>query len=138
MAKRLFKSTDRKLFGVAGGVAEYFDIDATLVRVGFVVLCFICPLAIVAYLAMAVLMPSSLTVPPVLTSGQTSDSAAENWGDREGNRGRGKLHGWAIVGLGVLIALSIFSVFSLDNWWLIVAVLIGVGVVLLTLRSRAT
>ena len=39
MTKRLVKSTDKKLFGVAGGVAEYFDIDPTLVRVGFVVLC---------------------------------------------------------------------------------------------------
>ena len=39
MTKRLVKSTNKKLFGVAGGVAEYFDIDPTLVRVGFVVLC---------------------------------------------------------------------------------------------------
>ncbi|MCH8108410.1 MAG: PspC domain-containing protein, partial [Chloroflexi bacterium] len=39
MTKRLVKSTDKKLFGVAGGVAEYFDIDPILVRVGFVVLC---------------------------------------------------------------------------------------------------
>ena len=32
MAKRLVKSQDKKLFGVAGGVAEYFDIDPTIVR----------------------------------------------------------------------------------------------------------
>ena len=37
MAKRLVKSTDKKLFGVAGGLAEYFNIDPTIVRVGFVV-----------------------------------------------------------------------------------------------------
>ena len=59
MPKRLVKSTDKKLFGVAGGVAEYFDIDATLVRVGFVVLC-ICFffMGLVAYVALAILMPS--------------------------------------------------------------------------------
>ena len=27
MARRLVKSRDKKLFGVAGGVAEYFDLD---------------------------------------------------------------------------------------------------------------
>ena len=33
--KKLFRSsTDRKICGVCGGVAEYFDIDSTLVRLG--------------------------------------------------------------------------------------------------------
>lgn len=60
MAKRLAKSHDRKLFGVAGGVGEYFDIDPTLVRVGFVALCF-CFLFLgpVAYVALAILMPAA-------------------------------------------------------------------------------
>ena len=46
-------------FGVAGGVAEYFDIEPNLVRVGFVVLG-VCSLlvAVVAYLGLAVVMPS--------------------------------------------------------------------------------
>ena len=60
MAKRLTKSANKKLFGVAGGVADYFNIDPTLVRIGFVAVFFVvCPLAFVAYLAMAVLMPSA-------------------------------------------------------------------------------
>ena len=50
MARRLVKSKDRKLFGVAGGVAEYFDIDPTIVRVGFAVLCFVLsPLVLIGY-----------------------------------------------------------------------------------------
>lgn len=66
MRKRLVKSTNRKLWGVAGGLAEYFDVDPTLVRVGFVVLCFICALAgIVGYVALAVLMPSPAIARPV-------------------------------------------------------------------------
>ena len=59
MAKRLVKSTDRKLFGVAGGVAEYFDLDPTLVRVGFVVLCFcFAGIGLAAYAALAIFMPA--------------------------------------------------------------------------------
>lgn len=33
MDKRLTRSDDRKLFGVCAGIAEYFDIDPTLIRV---------------------------------------------------------------------------------------------------------
>jgi phage shock protein C len=35
--KRLTKSRDRKLSGVLGGLAEYFEVDPTLVRLLFVV-----------------------------------------------------------------------------------------------------
>ena len=39
MSKKLYRSTtDRKLTGVLGGVAEYFGMDATLIRIIFVLL----------------------------------------------------------------------------------------------------
>ena len=68
MAKRLVRSTNKKLFGVAGGLAEHFNIDPTLVRVGFVVACIFCFfLGLVAYLALAIIMPSAPLEP---SSGQ--------------------------------------------------------------------
>jgi len=34
MAKKLYRSrTERKIWGICGGLAEYFDIDPTIVRV---------------------------------------------------------------------------------------------------------
>ena len=37
--KKLYRSmTDKKLCGVCGGIAEYFDWDPTLVRVGYLFL----------------------------------------------------------------------------------------------------
>ena len=36
--KKLKKSADSKLFGVCGGIAEYLDIDPSIVRIGTVVL----------------------------------------------------------------------------------------------------
>jgi phage shock protein PspC (stress-responsive transcriptional regulator) len=47
----------RMLAGVAVGLADYFDIDATLVRVGFVVLSFLGGLAVPLYLAGWLLIP---------------------------------------------------------------------------------
>lgn len=36
--KRLYKSRDRMFGGVLGGIAEYFGVDPTVVRLAFIVL----------------------------------------------------------------------------------------------------
>ena len=59
MGKKLFKSnTDRKVCGVCGGIAEYFNIDPTLVRLGWalVTLC-TAGIGIIGYIVCAVIMP---------------------------------------------------------------------------------
>lgn len=38
MTRRLFRSGDRMLGGVCAGLAEYFDLDPTLVRIAYIVL----------------------------------------------------------------------------------------------------
>ena len=59
--KRLLRSrTDRKLTGVCGGLAEYFDIDANLIRVGVVLTTLFTGGAVaVGYLIAAILIPES-------------------------------------------------------------------------------
>jgi phage shock protein C len=57
---RLRRSTKRRMVGgVAGGIAERFDIDANIVRVVFVVLTVAYGLGVAIYLAMWVLIPQS-------------------------------------------------------------------------------
>lgn len=61
MNKRLTKSRDKKIAGVCGGLAEYFDIDPTLVRVGYVIFS-MCPLGfpgIFAYIILMFIMPEN-------------------------------------------------------------------------------
>ena len=56
--KKLYKSsTDKKLAGVCGGIAEYFDIDSTLVRLGWVVFCALGGSGVLAYIIAALVMP---------------------------------------------------------------------------------
>lgn len=58
MKKRLTRSkTDRKILGVCGGIAEYFDIDSTLVRVGWILMTLFHGLGVLAYLICALAMP---------------------------------------------------------------------------------
>ena len=56
--KKLYKSsTDKKLAGVRGGIAEYFNIDSTLVRLGWVVFCALGGSGLLAYIIAALIMP---------------------------------------------------------------------------------
>ena len=57
--KRLHKSTvDKKICGVCGGLAEYFDFDPTLVRLGVVLLsCLSLGTGLIGYIAAALVMP---------------------------------------------------------------------------------
>lgn len=56
--KRFYRSYDRMLGGVCGGIAEYFDIDPTLVRLAYVVLTFGTAFSgIIVYLLLWLIMP---------------------------------------------------------------------------------
>ena len=58
MAK-LVKSKNRSLFGVCGGIAQWGDIDVTLVRIGFVLGdIFSGSLVFWAYLLLAIILPN--------------------------------------------------------------------------------
>lgn len=52
MKKKLYRSPENKVIaGVCGGIAEYFDIDPTLVRLAWVLFC------VLAYLVAALIIP---------------------------------------------------------------------------------
>ncbi|MBR0031039.1 MAG: PspC domain-containing protein [Treponema sp.] len=57
MAKPFHKSSQRKLCGVCGGIAEYFDLDPTLVRALWIVLIIFGGTGILLYIVLAILMP---------------------------------------------------------------------------------
>jgi phage shock protein PspC (stress-responsive transcriptional regulator) len=56
--RKLYRSrTNRKLAGVCGGLADYFNVDATLIRVLFVVLTLLGGAGPLLYLAMWIIVP---------------------------------------------------------------------------------
>jgi len=63
-SKRLYRSTSdspagRHLAGVCGGIAEYLEIDPTLVRLAFVVLTLMGGPGVVIYIIMALVVPEA-------------------------------------------------------------------------------
>lgn len=62
MKKRLYKSPDnKKICGVCGGIAEYFDIDSTIVRLALVAFTLLGGSGILAYIVAAIVMPEKNT-----------------------------------------------------------------------------
>lgn len=56
--KKLYRSsTDYKLAGVCGGIAEYFNIDSTLVRLGWILFSVMGGAGLLAYIIAAIIMP---------------------------------------------------------------------------------
>ncbi len=61
--KKIYKIEEgKKIFGVCGGVAEYFGVDPTLVRVIWAVLCLAYGIAFVVYLICAFAFPKKSEV----------------------------------------------------------------------------
>ncbi|HEY2957964.1 MAG TPA: PspC domain-containing protein [Actinomycetota bacterium] len=57
--RKLYRSrTDRKIAGVCGGLASYFNVDPTLIRVLFVVLAVVGGSGIILYLALWLIVPN--------------------------------------------------------------------------------
>ncbi len=58
MKKRIYKSkSDKKLCGVCAGIAKYFDIDPTLIRLAWVVFTLLGGSGILAYIIAAIIIP---------------------------------------------------------------------------------
>ena len=65
MERKLYRSrTDKKLLGVLGGFAKYFNIDATVLRIIYVLLSlFVLGCPIIIYLIVALIIPEEPETP---------------------------------------------------------------------------
>lgn len=58
MKKRLYKINKGKMIdGVCGGIAEYFNVDPTIIRLAWVLFCACGGSGILAYIVCAVIIP---------------------------------------------------------------------------------
>lgn len=61
MKKRLHKSsTDKKVCGVCGGIANYFDVDPTVIRLIWVIFTLVGGSGLIAYIIAAIIMPDEM------------------------------------------------------------------------------
>lgn len=59
MRKRLYRSiTDRKVAGVCGGIADYFGVDTTLVRLAWLIAIFSAGSGLIVYILAVIIIPN--------------------------------------------------------------------------------
>lgn len=139
--KKLYRSrTDRVFFGVCGGLAEYFDIDVTLVRLVAVIISIWGGVGVVAYIIGALVIPEE----PVKGGDKMAkenkkedfskkmESAAQQVKNEiEKNPTKGQwIGGLILIALGVLFLVNQF-VPSLDfgKMWPVILIVIGASII---------
>lgn len=79
--RRLYRSrNERRLAGVAGGIAEYLNWDPTVVRVAWVISVFFMGMGLLLYIILAFVMPLEpipATAMPASSSGPVPTSAPQ-------------------------------------------------------------
>ncbi len=63
MRRLQLSKTDKKIFGVCGGIGETYDIDPTLIRLGLVFLCLATAIipVVLTYIIAWIIIPEKLT-----------------------------------------------------------------------------
>jgi phage shock protein C len=141
MNRRLYRCRhDRRLAGVAGGVAEFFDLDPTLVRLVWVVSIFFGGIGLFLYIAMAIIVPlEPIPADAAAEAATGATGATEPEGHRHAPRPDGR---WTtIVGLGLILfgTMAFVDRFlpALDvKHFVVPAAAIGIGVILIANAIR--
>ena len=145
-AHRLHRSSDDKIFvGIAGGMAEYFDIDPVFVRLAWALVAVLSGgVAIIVYLAMAFIVPSQQTDADHSEPSSTDEDAADEFEPaREGERRTRRTRTAFIAGI-MLIVVGFLFLFSNLGWfgnirweivWPVAMIVIGLAVLVSRLRG---
>ncbi len=158
MAKRLYKSrSDRMLSGVSGGIAEYFDVDPTIVRAVWLIGSFATAgVGVVVYVALAIIVPEPVADstarsadasevrdsedPAPYEAGEPAESRDERRrAGRRRHRREGSIIGGAIlIVLGVLFLASNFDLLYWFDWrfWPVFLILFGALLVVRRMNER--
>jgi len=146
--KRLYRSqTDKMIFGVCGGLGEYFVMDSTIFRALFVILAFFNGIGIFLYILMAIIVPIKPSVNSTRQEKSNVEQIADEAGKKieevtgeikqksEGEPGKKNMLGFVVVVLGlVLLAGQYFPQYLRWMTWQTVGslLLIYIGVYLIS------
>ncbi|RKD29150.1 PspC domain-containing protein [Thermohalobacter berrensis] len=129
MEKKLYRSTENKVIaGVCGGVAEYLDLDVTLVRILWVLISFAIGAGIIAYIICAIIIPERGKVQEVTN---TEIVKKDNNTSSTEHSDRNKV----LIGIILVLAGSIILIektfywFDFDKLWPIFLILGGLYII---------
>lgn len=135
--KTLYRSRENRILaGVAGGLSEYFEVDATIIRLIFVVATLWGGAGLIIYIILWIVMPEKASGEPAKPE-KTGDKIhqkvesmakeAKTSIDKHSNKlRRDQIFGLILVAIGILFLLQNFvPMFSFSRLWPLLLILIG-------------
>lgn len=137
MEKKIYLSnSDKKIAGVCGGIAEYFDLDSTLVRLAWIFFAVFGGTGIIAYIIAAIIMPN-----PSYSNHSSVESHLESM-DVENHNHSGEsndknrlLFGLLLIFIGITFCIKNFFPhfpwhwfrfrYLFKNFWPVILILLG-------------
>lgn len=137
--KRLYRSRiDKKIAGVCGGIAEYFNIDSVLIRLAFVLFALADGIGIVLYIIAWIIIPENPNQKGKKTKVESVVEKTANKANKQIKKDKG--NGSVVIGI-ILVLLGAFlllknmlSWFNFRYFW--AAAIIVFGIYLLTKRKK--
>lgn len=128
MDKRLYRSRTNKIIGgVCGGIAEYFGLDPTLVRIITVLLILLPGIGVLTYLVAWLIIPQR----PLGQESEEQEYKFSPWNKY--------LPGIILIAFGViLLTREYFFYFDWGDFWPIVLILVGAGLILIGWNRQST
>ena len=126
--KKLYRSRQQRVIGgVCGGIAEYFDIDPILVRLGFILFFFADGAGLLAYIIAWIIIPENSTF--------EEDTIDVNNSSSDNDSGKHKTLGIILIVLGAFLLLNrVIPQLYIRHLWPLF--LVGLGIVLIVKEVR--
>lgn len=161
MNKRLYKTSEGAMIaGVCAGIAEYFNVDVTLIRLGFVLLTMMGGAGLPVYVIAAIVMPSKWQVmgtqaygprPSAASAGEQTRPEEEepiiegHYTTEDGSRPPSSRNGQVLlayvfifIGGYILLDRYVNVRYFVRRWWPAVFVIIGVVILLNNVSNSQT
>ncbi|SHJ69369.1 PspC domain-containing protein [Paramaledivibacter caminithermalis] len=139
MSKRLYRSrNDRILAGVCGGIADYFGIDTSLVRIAWVIFTLMGGAGIIAYIICAIVFPEGSSYNTALNDDEYvvgaknyDDKYEHYYGKENGENDKNRiLIGTILIVLGVLFLIKKYVYwFDLGKLWPVALIILGAFII---------
>lgn len=134
MKKRLTRSVRDKVFsGVAGGIAEYIEVDPVIVRISFVILTLLHGVGLIVYIVCMVIMPQEILLPDEM---QEKYKGMETAGNEKKKGNREKYFGALLMGIGVIFLLKNIADWRFFEIVPFILIVIGVWLVMNSIKKE--
>jgi phage shock protein C len=145
MTRRLYRSSrERVICGVAGGVAEYFDLDPSIVRIAWALLALITGgVFLVLYGVMWLVVPVAPGSVGDSAPGEHDPSgtpgASAPRAERYRSGSTGLVFGLILIGLGLyFLAREYLPEVNIDRLWPLGLVALGIFLLIAAMRQRSS